>query len=119
MARVKLKFLKKEEGKDKVILRLVETDNFMISLSNNRAYITINGPVGFDDLVGSWKFKEFSSKDYVTSTASMAGDTEGVKNLPECVASDILVFEKTGVSMLSGRISSRVIWSTIFVMGQR
>ena len=96
MARVKLKFLKKEEGKNKVVLRLVETDNFMISLSNNRAYITINGPVNFDDLVGSWKFKEFSSKDYVTSTASMAGDTEGVKNLPECVATDILVFENTG-----------------------
>ena len=77
MARVKLKFLKERRGKNKVVLRLVETDNFMISLSNNRAYITINGPVNFDDLVGSWKFKEFSSKDYVTSTASMAGGYGG------------------------------------------
>ncbi len=96
MARVNLKFLKKEEGKNKIVLRLVETDNFMISLSNNRAYITINGPIDFDDLVGSWKFEEFSSKDYVTNTATTAGDAEGVKNLPECLSSDILIFENTG-----------------------
>lgn len=96
MGRVKLKFLKKEEGKDKIVLRLVETDNFMISTSSNRAYITINGPVGFEDLLGSWKFEEFASMEYVKSIASMAGDTEGIKNLPESFSSDILVFETSG-----------------------
>lgn len=96
MARVKLKFLKKEEGKDKIVLRLVETDNYMISTTNNRAYVTINGPIGFEDLVGSWKFEEFSSMEYVKSTATMAGDTEGVKHLPENSSSDVLVFETSG-----------------------
>lgn len=96
MGRARLRFLRKEDGKDKIVLRLLESDRFLISTSNNRAYVYIDGPIGFDDLVGSWRFSSFSSESHVRRTATMFGDTGGLDNLPEGSVSDILVFVREG-----------------------
>ena len=94
MGRARLRFLKKEKGKDKIVLRLLESDRFLISTTNNRAYIYIDGPISFDDLVGSWRFSSFSSESHVREMATMFGDMEGLTNLPLGNTSDVLVFAR-------------------------
>lgn len=92
MGRVRLRFLKKEAGKDKIVLRLVEDDRFLISTSNNKANINIDGPIDFENLVGTWRFSGFSSESHVRKMATMFGDTEGLQKLPQGDISDVLVF---------------------------
>ncbi len=48
----KLKFLKKEEGKDKIILRFADRDGFAAG-NNEKMTVIIKGPV---DISGTWKF---------------------------------------------------------------
>lgn len=52
---VSIKFLKKEEGKDKLVLRLLEKDGYVFG-SNPTITITVQGP---DNFSGTWAFKEF------------------------------------------------------------
>ena len=87
---VRIRRLKKEEGKDKIVLRLSENDRFLASLDNDRAYITIDGPVTFDNLLGNWKFKEFLSEN-VKYYGGLVN--EDPTELPSCDPADVLTFE--------------------------
>ncbi len=53
----KVKFLKKEAGKDKIVLRFAERDGFA-SGNNDKMTITIKGPV---DIAGDWKLTQIAN----------------------------------------------------------
>ncbi|HJA15571.1 MAG TPA: hypothetical protein H9796_10915 [Candidatus Butyricimonas faecavium] len=88
---VRLKCLKKEVGKDRIVLRLVENERFLASLDNDRACIMIAGPITFENLKGSWKFKTFLSDNAKYYGGLVNEDPE---KLPKCDVSDVLVFEE-------------------------
>lgn len=79
---VSIKFLKKEEGKDKLVLRLAERDGYAHG-SNATITITINGPYL---LTGNWAFKKVSNKEFYenmwgedTSTFPKGGSSDQIK----------------------------------------
>lgn len=60
---VTVKFLKKEIGKDKLVLRLSQKDGFAYG-NNATTTITINGA---NELEGTWAFDMFANKDWLKS----------------------------------------------------
>lgn len=61
---VAVKFLKKEAGKDKLVLRLSQKDGFAYG-NNATITITINGA---NQLEGTWVFDMFANKDWLKSS---------------------------------------------------
>ena len=96
---VRIKRLLREPGKDKIVLRLVENDRFLVGLDNDRAYINIDGPITFDNLVGNWRFKEFLSTN-AAYYGGLVGEPEDA--LPVCDPADVLTFERrNGVDVVN------------------
>lgn len=79
-----LKFLKKEEGHDKLVLRLADKDGYVFG-SNRTLILTIQGP---DVYTGTWAFKKISNIDYWAN--QWFEDTSG---FPKGTADDQIVFE--------------------------
>ena len=63
-ADVTIRFLKKEVGKDKVIIRLVEGGLFEGG-TNTSVTINVNGPTLYEDFVGTWVSPTFISGDFI------------------------------------------------------
>ena len=63
-ADVTIRFLKKEVGKDKVIIRLVEGGLFEGG-TNTSVTINVNGPTLYEDFVGAWTSPDFISGDFI------------------------------------------------------
>ena len=61
---VELKFLKKEEGKDKLVLRLAEKDGYAYG-SNAAIAITIQGPESYN---GTWAFSKIVNAEWWTNS---------------------------------------------------
>ena len=79
-ADVTLRFLKNEEGKDKVIFRMQEGGLF--ERGNNAATtITVSGPTTFKALVGKWAFSEITSESFIRRMAGYV-DPNDCDNLP-------------------------------------
>ncbi len=57
---VELKFLKKEEGKDKLVLRLAEKDGYAYG-SNAAIDITVQGPESYN---GTWAFSKIANAEW-------------------------------------------------------
>lgn len=76
-ATVTLRFLKKEEGKDKVIFRVKEGGLYEIG-NNASTTVTISGPTTFADIAGTWSYSAFASEALIRR---LAGD-EDCANLP-------------------------------------
>ncbi len=57
----KVKFLKKEDGKDKIILRFADRDGFAPG-NNEKITITIKGPI---DINGNWEFTKIANGDWL------------------------------------------------------
>ena len=100
---VSLKFLKKEKGKDKLVLRLSDRDGF--AYGNNPAMtITIQGAY---NLEGTWAFKKVSNLSYWEN--SMGVD---VSNFPTGTSADQITFtgnsytEYTFIPQLSGSLKN-------------
>lgn len=79
-ADVTLRFLKHEEGKDKLILRLhdgglFERGNFTTTT------VTVSGPTTFKSLAGKWAYSEFSSESFIRRMAGYIDPTD-CDNLP-------------------------------------
>lgn len=83
---ISLKFLKKEEGKDKLILRIKDKEGF--AFGTNRAIdITIQGPYS---LLGTWSFMKISNYDWFKYSF------EGIipiANFPKGTAEDKITFK--------------------------
>ncbi|MCQ4875526.1 Calx-beta domain-containing protein [Butyricimonas paravirosa] len=96
-AQVKLKCLKKEAGKDKIVLRMSDEDLHYLAGERNRTIITIDGPTRFEDLVGIWRMDGFTSLAHVKSSV-LSGDESDLEHLPENnPVTDKLIF-KTGAT---------------------
>lgn len=76
-ATVTLRFLKKEEGKDKVIFRVKEGGLYEIG-NNASTTITVSGPTTFADIAGTWSCNAFTSESLIRR---LVGD-EDAANLP-------------------------------------
>ncbi len=63
-ADVAIRFLKKEAGKDKVIIRLVEGGLFEGG-TNASVTVNVNGPTLYEDFVGTWVSPTFISGDFI------------------------------------------------------
>ncbi|WP_018336849.1 hypothetical protein [Butyricimonas synergistica] len=63
-ADITVRFLKKEEGKDRVVLRLVEGGLFEAG-TNGFVVINVNGPTPFKEFVGTWTSPVLTSVDFV------------------------------------------------------
>lgn len=61
---VAIKFLKKEIGKDKLVLRLSQKDGFAYG-NNATITITINGA---NQLTGTWQFDKFANQEWLKSS---------------------------------------------------
>lgn len=61
---VAIKFLKKEAGKDKLVLRLSQKDGFAYG-NNATITISINGA---NQLAGTWAFDKFANKEWLKSS---------------------------------------------------
>lgn len=100
---VSLKFLKKEEGKDKLVLRLSDRAGFACG-DNPAMTITIQGAY---DLEGTWAFKEVSNLSYWEN--DMMAD---VSNFPTGTPADQITFigdsytEYTFIPRLNGSLKS-------------
>lgn len=81
-AQVKLKCLKKEAGKDKIVLRMSDNDLHYLAGERNRTTITIDGPTRFEDMVGTWRMDGFTSLSHVKSSV-LGGDESDLEYLPE------------------------------------
>ncbi|WP_158582456.1 Calx-beta domain-containing protein [Odoribacter sp. AF15-53] len=96
-AQVKLKCLKKEAGKDKIVLRMSDEDLHYLAGERNRTIITIDGPTRFEDLAGIWRMDGFTSLAHVKSSV-LSGDESDLEYLPENnPVTDKLIF-KTGAT---------------------
>ena len=78
-----IKYLKKEEGKDKLILRLANKDGYAIG-SNGTLTVTISGP---DIFTGTWAFDKITNLDLF----EMYG--EDISKAPKGTPSDRITFE--------------------------
>lgn len=78
-----IKYLKKEEGKDKLILRLANKDGYAIG-SNGTLTVTINGP---DIFTGTWVFDKITNLDLF----EMYG--EDISKAPKGTSSDRITFK--------------------------
>ena len=71
-ADVTLRFLKHEEGKDKVIFRLHEGGLFERG-NFSATTITVSGPTTFKALVGKWAYNgEFPSESFIRTIATIS-----------------------------------------------
>ncbi|SCH49023.1 hypothetical protein ACNOHN_04405 [Bacteroides zhangwenhongii] len=103
---VSLKFLKKEKGKDKLVLRLSDRDGF--AYGNNPAItITIQGAC---NLEGTWAFKEVSNFSYWKD--NMGISSTDMTNFPTGTSADQITFtgnsytEYTFTPELSGSLKN-------------
>ncbi len=71
---VTLRFLKKEEGKDKVILRIKE-GGLIEAGGNASTTITVSGPTQFKDIEGEWRFNGFTDEAFVRRMAGYEDKT--------------------------------------------
>ena len=100
---VSVKFLKKEEGKDKLVLRLVERDGYAYG-NNASIIITISGPY---ILTGTWAFDKISN---LTFYQNMWG--EDITKFPTGTSADQIKFEGnsyqeyTFIPTLSGELKN-------------
>ena len=89
-ADVTVRFLKKEEGKDKVLLRLVEEGRFEAG-TNGFVVINVNGPTRYEEFVGTWTSPDLISVDFIKSM--VWGHPNDCDNLPlNNPATDKIVF---------------------------
>lgn len=97
-ADVIVRFLKKEEGKDKVILRLVEEGRFEAG-TNGFVIINVNGPTLYEEFVGTWTSPNLISVDFIKSMAWTSSDCV---NLPlNNPATDKIVFSAGATNTLN------------------
>ncbi len=87
-----LQFLKKEEGKDKIVLKLSDAFGYMFG-THRTATVSIQGPYM---LQGSWRLHRFENKDWWTDSY---GWTTDVSKLPRFDEADTFTF--TGTSHTS------------------
>lgn len=78
-ADVTLRFLKYEEGKDKVIMRLKEGGLFERG-NYSATTITVSGPTTFRALAGTWAFSEFTGENFIRRMAGYV-DAKDCDNL--------------------------------------
>lgn len=81
---VSIKFLKKEKGKDKLVLRLLEKDGYVFG-SNPAITITVQGP---DNFSGTWAFKAIVNQNWWET--NWYAD---VSNFPKGTSDDRIVFK--------------------------
>ena len=84
---VSIKFLKKEEGKDKLVLRLLEKDGYVFG-SNPAITITVQGP---DNFSGTWAFKEMVNLESIKSSWEGMVDPSNF-NFPKGSTEDQITF---------------------------
>ena len=97
-ADVTLRFLKHEEGKDVIIMRLVESGIFE-SGTNASTRITVSGPTTFKALVGKWAYREFTSESLIRRMAFNAAECA---NLPlDNRTTDMIQFIEGGTNTLN------------------
>lgn len=90
-ADVTLRFLKYEEGKDKVIMRLKEGGLFERG-NYSATTITVSGPTTFRALAGTWAFSEFTGESFIRRMAGYV-DAKDCDNLPlDYRSTDIIQF---------------------------
>ncbi|MCR9012084.1 hypothetical protein [Gabonibacter chumensis] len=68
------RFLKKEVGKDKVVLRIKE-GGLIEAGGNASTTITVSGPTQFKDIEGEWRFESFTDEAFVRRMASYEDKT--------------------------------------------
>ena len=93
-ADVTIRFLKKEVGKDKVIIRLVEGG------TNTSVTINVNGPTLYEDFVGTWVSPTFISGDFIKGM--VWGHPTDCDNLPvNNLSTDRIVFTAGATNTLN------------------
>ncbi len=104
-AKVKLRILKQEPGKDKIVLRIHENELFEAG-ANNRATITIISTNNVADMAGSWLLTGLSNKDQLVTEVNYLGYHGDADNLPaNCPATDELKLTPNGNDALTLDIS--------------
>ena len=109
-AQVKIKCLKKEVGKDKIVLRMSDSDLHYLAGERNRTTITIDGPTTFKDLEGTWRMDGFTSLTHVKNSV-FDEDKSDLEHLPENnPQTDKLVFttgttNRMDVSLITGDLA--------------
>ncbi len=98
-ADVTIRFLKKEVGKDKVIIRLVEGGLFEGG-TNTSVTINVNGPTLYEDFVGAWTSPDFISGDFIKGM--VWGHPTDCDNLPvNNLSTDRIVFTAGATNTLN------------------
>ena len=98
-ADVTILFLKKEVGKDKVIIRLVEGGLFEGG-TNTSVTINVNGPTLYEDFVGAWVSPTFISVDFIKGM--VWGHPTDCDNLPvNNLSTDRIVFTAGATNTLN------------------
>ena len=98
-ADVTIRFLKKEVGKDKVIIRLVEGGLFEGG-TNTSVTINVNGPTLYEDFVGTWVSPTFISGDFIKGM--VWGHPTDCDNLPvNNLSTDRIVFTAGATNTLN------------------
>ena len=98
-ADVTIRFLKKEVGKDKVIIRLVEGGLFEGG-TNTSVTINVNGPTLYEDFVGTWVYPTFISGDFIKGM--VWGHPTDCDNLPvNNLSTDRIVFTAGATNTLN------------------
>lgn len=98
-ADVTVRFLKKEEGKDKVILRLVEGGLFEAG-TNGFVVINVNGPTLYEEFVGTWGSPVLTSADFVKGM--VWGHPNDCDNLPiNNLPTDKIIFSAGATNTLN------------------
>lgn len=85
---VSIKFLKKEEGKDKLVLRLAERDGYTCG-NNATIAITIQGPY---QLTGTWSFDKVSNIEFYVNRWG-----EDISKFPKGSSSDQIKLESSSL----------------------
>jgi len=83
-----IKFLKKEEGKDKLVLRFADKEGYAPG-TNSTMTLTLKGP---DNFTGTWAFDKVSNAEYLSNSYYPEWGLN-IEKLPTGTADDQLTFE--------------------------
>ena len=97
-----IRFLKKEEGKDQIVLRLADSPYFIQGSGNTTTTITISGPTKAAELVGTWTCQGLTNAQAIKEAAQLVSRLSDADVLPDnCPATDKITFTDNGDGTLS------------------
>lgn len=92
-----IKFLKKEAGKDKIVLRLADSPYYIQGSGNTTATITITGPTQIEEFVGTWTCQGLTNSKSIQDAADLISRRSDADQLPDnCPATDKITFTNQG-----------------------